>query len=371
MKSALIPPFIQKDLEDHFCQWKKVIDLKEIGSVIFFPKSDRLWRLPYFLNWCQQTKLPPIKIINPLASPIENIEDIIEKSKETNLIVNFAESLLLPDRQGLFSELYQWQREKNIGMLLLFEAFPHKLEAHSFLQYYSDFLQHFLFYPLYNRENVFQFCRYLAQKWQFKIEEKTIGEIFQFSGGHTWLVKEIVRQMKVNACSFAESLKAETLVWKMNNLWQSFDEKIKDVLIKIVLGKKPVNLTVEKELLCFNLINNELDGNLPQFVKELVQHEFKSEFKFKNDRLIFRKEDISHEFSKKELKLLKFLISEEGNILSKEKVADKYWGDDLEKSYSEWALDQVFYRLRQKLKELGVSYMIKTCKNKGYEWKRI
>ncbi|KNZ43167.1 response regulator transcription factor [Acetobacterium bakii] len=91
-------------------------------------------------------------------------------------------------------------------------------------------------------------------------------------------------------------------------------------------------------------------------------------FEFAFDRMAFAKNGIPIELSKTEQKLLKVLIENKGNIVSRADLVDRIWTDGAE-YVDENALSVTVKRLRDKLEERpSAPRYIKTVYGIGYTW---
>lgn len=136
--------------------------------------------------------------------------------------------------------------------------------------------------------------------------------------------------------------------------------------------------TILKEY--FKSSTSEIRGvvaNIPEAEGEPVTNQgFDSEefFKTQNDICInktsgeiFFRNKISEKFlTKTELLIIKELHSHRNAPVSKEKIAQIVWGEDYPKRYSEWAIDKLISRLRDKLEDKKPNRIILTSRNKGY-----
>jgi OmpR family two-component system bacitracin resistance response regulator BceR len=73
-------------------------------------------------------------------------------------------------------------------------------------------------------------------------------------------------------------------------------------------------------------------------------------------------------FSRKEYNVLKLLLEQKEKIVSRDAVGATLWPINTEKHYSDWAIDQLIARLRQRLTELSLPpKMIQSVRGKGYK----
>lgn len=68
-----------------------------------------------------------------------------------------------------------------------------------------------------------------------------------------------------------------------------------------------------------------------------------------------------------ESRVLVLFQSKAGQICSRDEIAQALWGEQWTQKYSDWMIDTMIYRLRQKLK---AGYEIKTLRNQGYVLKK-
>lgn len=102
--------------------------------------------------------------------------------------------------------------------------------------------------------------------------------------------------------------------------------------------------------------------------REVSKKELNNKFRFNNlildfDKMEFKSNDELINLSKTEQKLLKILLTNKGNVISREQLIDKVWGYDGE-FVDENALTVAVKRLRRKI---GNKY-IKTIYGIGYSW---
>jgi DNA-binding response OmpR family regulator len=83
--------------------------------------------------------------------------------------------------------------------------------------------------------------------------------------------------------------------------------------------------------------------------------------------IIMNNTNITSVFSPSERKLLRYLIDNKGKVISRDEIAQAVWKEKSEEKYSDWAIDQLVRRVRQKIIKLGLpENTIVTKKNQGY-----
>jgi len=100
-----------------------------------------------------------------------------------------------------------------------------------------------------------------------------------------------------------------------------------------------------------------------------------SEFYLINDHIqinkstgeIFFKHKISAEYlTEKELIVFMTLYESINQNVSKETLGNHIWGQESDQYYSEWAIDKLVSRIREKIDDIKPFKVIKTIRNKGY-----
>ena len=72
-------------------------------------------------------------------------------------------------------------------------------------------------------------------------------------------------------------------------------------------------------------------------------------------------------FSRREKQLIKKLLQNKGQLVSRNTVANILRYNVTDEKYTDWALDQAIKRLRNKLLKLGLrNNLLKTVKNQGF-----
>lgn len=90
---------------------------------------------------------------------------------------------------------------------------------------------------------------------------------------------------------------------------------------------------------------------------------------FDYDKMVFSVNGNPVELSKTEQKLLRLLVENQGNTLTRDFLVDRIWTDGAE-YVDENALSVTVNRLRNKLAIKGVEPAIRTVYGQGYVWKR-
>lgn len=255
------------------------------------------------------------------------------------------------------------QKSKNLSMILFFEKNITYLRYQALIDKASLLVDNFDYYPLYSESDSRQFLKYQLELWNLSISRQKETEILQLASGYLWLIAVLLRFYRDNpGKEIKEIIKEESFIRKLEVVWNKFSEEEKTIIKQ---PRPSIELTYLTKL---GLIKKSRLA-LP-ILKVMIDHEIKlRELKLKNQEIWLNQEKIDDKLTKNEKLLLQKVLSQQKKILSREQLAQNLWGNDWEEKYSDWALDRLAYRLRNKLDELGVdSSLMKTKKKKGFYW---
>lgn len=151
----------------------------------------------------------------------------------------------------------------------------------------------------------------------------------------------------------------ERIGLQSEELWESLEDFEKTTLLKIIrkeqIGEK--EKTRAKYLWDTGLINQE--GKSLKLFSPLLDY-------------YVRQKDTSSQslvtdFTKKENLLFNFLKENLGQICEREKIIEAVWPEVEELGVSDWAIDRLVARVRNKLMLQKVSFEIQTIKTRGYK----
>jgi len=385
-------------------RWLSIIRYKECGTIIFYPKSDRLRRINQFM-----ADLPVLKknlpefaktkflVLDPDIVHFDDEEElkqfILSQVKENisgdlkTVIKNLgskyrlvflvvpAESLFLERKEDYLANLALQQiYNPTISILLFSEIDLTHPQFFPLLTKYTCFCQNLEFIPLYKNPDINCFFKYNEAKWQIKLTKNQKKQI-AINCQHYWLIKEAVRFLRDHQDEkIQKAFGGEVMQIKLKVLLNAFSESEREVFKKIVTNQ-PIILREEKHSLNYlmkmgfiNRINDKFKLTIPVFREYLENNSFTDKFLIDTKgEIILNNICVSSFFSEKEKKILTLFIKKAGVILSRDDLAKILWGIDDYDSYSDWVIDQTISRLRKKISKLGLPpKIIKTIKKQGF-----
>jgi hypothetical protein len=374
--------------ENTFSNWLGIVKRRENGSIIHLPKRDQLYRIHAFLQskeilkkYLKTPENYQFILLDLMALPIEDSNDLEKfvktqikpKYKQTVLFVLDADKLI-DEKISLISTLNNFYYQiPTLSVLYFFGkniTFPSLSKK---LSSYTSLYQNINIFPYLKKEDSCHFVKYLGKKLKVNIPEKLITKIVDTCGGISWLIKEACRDWsKTNDENHI--FNHDEMRIKVNILIEEMMVEEKQVLEKIIKHNYSFNFE-EKAILKYLLQTNTLIKKNDQysFNSPLIEDVFKQQLSEKlkiesnnNHDLIINGVAINNYFSKRERKLLIYLMSKKGEVVKRE-IAGKIIWKDCSNSYADWALDQFILRLRKKLLSLGFEKnFIRTIKNQGY-----
>lgn len=152
-------------------------------------------------------------------------------------------------------------------------------------------------------------------------------------------------------------LKDERIYLQSEELWESLTVDEQDIIKRVQKGEKlsPGEKVLGKYLWDSGFLNQKDAIFSPLFSHYVAQ---------KEKKIV----DVSNtDFTKKEQKLFNLLKENLNEICEREKIIESVWAEVEELGVSDWAIDRLVARVRNKLKLQKSGYEIQTIKTRGYK----
>jgi DNA-binding winged helix-turn-helix (wHTH) protein len=383
--------------------WLAPLKRGENTAVLFFPKTDRQRRLQQLIGEKQllaealsHTSRYVLQIVDIDAHNIEDREDVEIYLAEQLNIIGLT-------KRNTFSEWIQYFQDKEIRLILLLplaekfvleqngrafgifsnlvDSFIDRISVISFFEIdllhstnvkllpaSTRLIQNVLYYPLYSKEDTQQFMRYLAHKWDAKLTHAQKERIWKLCGGHFWLAKQAMRELA--ALDDAE-FEHEAMNFRLRTIFNSLSNSEQSFIEKAVLNKK--NFTSEEtesmrylqKMGCVDKSGKCTIDLIAEYIHQ--QKHLQSTLTTQGGQLVLNSVPLRKVLSKQEYKVFQLLLEQKGQIVTRDDVGKRMWPNDTEKFYSDWAIDRLIARIRQKMAELSLSpALIRTHRGKGY-----
>ena len=201
----------------------------------------------------------------------------------------------------------------------------------------------------------------LSRKYQLKFSDNVKEQILSIVDGYAQYLQFALsylhekRSDVVSSKLVDEFFSDERIALQSEELWESLTDEEKDALVRFMSVKNVSSEDKERAAYLWNTgIIGEKGIFSPLFQKYLEQKENV-------------KEGNKKELSKKENLLLKILEENRGALCEREEIIEYVWPEAESYGVSDWAVDRLVARLRNKLKALKAEYEIVTVKTRGYK----
>jgi hypothetical protein len=245
-----------------------------------------------------------------------------------------------------------------------------------------------------NKEESYKLIDEFANLLDSKITKKEKEKIWKFSGGHAWYIKVLTKlfaedQITIKT-SQEELAQMSSMKARAMHIWESLHGRYRELIQQLALTKKRGDKEIPEYLTATDLIqtNKEKITFFSPLFGLFIQKQAladghskieKSSEGKKSDKglaINFRKriickdgKSLDSNFTRNEFKLLKYFFENEELVVTRDDIAEVLWGKDAAKKYSEWAIDKVISRIREKTEETSrkPKYLI-TLRGVGFKF---
>jgi DNA-binding winged helix-turn-helix (wHTH) protein len=247
------------------------------------------------------------------------------------------------------------------------------LEATLMSDFYEFIAGKIVYLPIYDQPGVDFRISYLEKITNKKIDQKLLGEILELSGGHSNLMRLSCEAVLATEQKFANKLILRKFLLEQKpvrsalfGIWNSLTPSEQNCLSG---GEKLEEKYLENVgLLKSGFLTISL---LYDYLKEKSAEQKQNGFSLNEAGEILQGEVVlSDKLTSLEYKLLRFLIENQGKILSKEEIINAVWqAGKTTLGVTDQALDQLIFRLRKKIEENPNNPMhIQTIKGRGFKF---
>lgn len=203
-----------------------------------------------------------------------------------------------------------------------------------------------------------------TQRYNVNLQRKTIAKILEFASGHVQYLHVsliILTELPEHSATqlFSTLRDDERIRLQSEEIWESLYSEEQQVLTKITAGKKVFQKDLEATKYLWNT------GILTK--KNEIFNPFFKDFITEKNRDTDEEEV---ELSKKEFTLFTLLETRINSICDRDTIIETVWPEYEETGVSDWTIDRLVARLRNKLKLRQSPNVIVTVKTRGYKMVR-
>lgn len=363
-----------------FDRWVSVVKRKECACIPDAPCSNRQYRIRQFIQERSKqyphVQYIPIVIQSYQSEQWNQIELHLEeyrsrKFEQTVFFIIDGEWMIrsMPTVFGNVQE-YLMRVGRSVSFLWFIESDIYSPLCTSIVTNCTSLIQNIIYDRQHEPMTVYHFIRHMEGVYGFTLQEKDRNDITRQCGGHLWIASEAIRHAyNCGSVSFDH----DAMQYRIRRLWEGFSEREQLVLKHIVRKKSiPSVLRASLEFLeNLRLVIPKEDScaiTLPlleQHIYDVIakQHHIAIG---DEDQLYVNDVCVDRQFTAREKDMLKTLLGMQGQVVSRDILAQVLWGDGWEDRSSDWALDQALRRLREKLRVVGIlKPFFQTVKGKG------
>ena len=211
----------------------------------------------------------------------------------------------------------------------------------------------------------------VGKNHEVSLSKKEKTKAYEYCAGIAAFMIVIIKSM-AKGISFREAFESKEMQKITQTFWEHFSQRERYVMKTIaVTGKLPPYTKEIKYLKEHRMLDedNQIKG---EWIEKIISKKQKIIIELKGENIIWDNIYLNEKFTEKELKVLFLLLKKNGKIVDRDEVADQIWGEDSVNKYSDWAIDQLFSRLRKKLEVLAIGgEVIKTVKGRGFRMEDI
>lgn len=380
------PPITAKTYHEMLRIWGKIVSYNESGCFYYYHKIDFLRRFSYLQKDESLKKryfgLTKLSLIDGesmfLEDPDEwnNIFKDLPDGIKSCVFITGIDYLLLEKKQQIFSLIaninvsHPW-----ISILLIFTIDPTYPDFLPLFSHASILYENIVLHPLVEEQDSLVFIRYLLEKWDIPVvlPAKRMLNLSMHCGGHFLLLKEAIRYLRDNPSVTDENLlHHEQMTRRIEAIFTALLPTQQDLLIKIACSKlnEDIKNNHDKAFLLktkWLKQNNKVIQVAIPLLEEYLQKKH-SVIDLKLDverRIVLRGIPLDGNFSQKELVVLKAILKESNQVISRDQIANLLGGN--QNLPTNWAIDKLVSRIRKKLSVLDINpKIITSVYGKGY-----
>jgi Transcriptional regulatory protein, C terminal len=206
------------------------------------------------------------------------------------------------------------------------------------------------------------------KRFDFSLSKELEDYLFELVDGYTQYLQLALiflhdkkETVKTKAELFTGLSRDERINFQSEELWESLDKYSQEVLLKIVDQQKITPEEKRRAVYLWNTGFVRTSGGNNHIFSKLFE-----EYVRLKGREAGAKEN-GEEFSKKENVLFNFLEKNKDQICEREDIIEAVWPEEEVLGVSDWAIDKLVARVRNKLKQQKNSLEIQTVKTRGYK----
>jgi hypothetical protein len=360
----MIKPFLQPSFEKSAIQIMTDLQTPNLAILYTYFISGIEKRCQHLEKYLPNPPIHKTTFITPTRhhNLDEFTDDITHKlTTQQLIIIPHAQNLLGSESEYWLHQIIIQQAKSSCSILFFAEILPFQLQSIN-LSSTAPILKHQYWLPQLNSYETQLFTTYLLDQFPHSNQPNS-KKIYQETGGHPWLTKEIIRQS--SSTPLEDIITSASYTTKAKLLFHSFPEDLKSTLLAHQSGQNldPNQTVILNQAAQLNIVFPDL--TLPNYLSSQLSTTTAKKLVTSKNQIIINDVNVSSTFSKSETAVITYINNHRGSTMTRSDLAHQYWPDDI---YTEWALDRAIFRLKKKLTSLGFPpNFISTIRGHGYQ----
>lgn len=207
------------------------------------------------------------------------------------------------------------------------------------------------------------------EKYAITASDNLLSCLIELAGGHVQYLQLsllVIHEKREQEISDTTKLKDlllsdERITLQSEEIWESLTSDEQNVLLSVTNGKAISEEEKNKAKYLWDM------GIVAQVENKYVVFSPLFATYIKNKNVNFNGKEENVDFSKKENSLYTVLLENINEVCEREKIIQSVWPEEEELGVSDWTIDRLVARLRNKLKKQKSKYEVVTVKTRGYK----
>lgn len=209
---------------------------------------------------------------------------------------------------------------------------------------------------------------------EFKIDngKRYSQEIYRLTHGHPTLTKYLLISLsnEGSILSTSELVNNPNLIKSLESISSNLNTTQRQIIRQTKVESPPKELTDMHLVLGetpLPLLHEYLKTKKEVSNSKIRKQIRETQIELKDGVVLINGEQTELPLTKREYKVLNYLLGNKGKVVSREQIGKAIWGADIQEKYSEWAIDQSISRLRKKLGDNAYKpTYLKTIRGRGF-----
>lgn len=226
---------------------------------------------------------------------------------------------------------------------------------------------HLMYIKPAKREDIKIIFETFEKKYQLEASVKILDRLIELSAGHVQYLQLgliiLNEQQKKDQKSLLECLQKqifddERIILQSEEIWDSLTKNEQEILKKMINNQRVTDEERQSSRYLSDTMMVVEKNGVNCIFSPLFDYYLRNNMRSDNSQV---------EMTKKESKLFNFLLENKDSVCEREKIITAIWPEEEEMGVSDWTIDRLVSRLRNKLKLQNSQYSVTTVKTRGYK----